>query len=536
MAFRPESRFDMRLVPDELTRRYRAEGLWTDETLGSLIHRGLDPAAEQAFVFYGTNKGQPPSVGNVGARARSIASGLVRRGIGPGDAIALKLPNGLDAVASFCAIALAGATVVPIVHYSSERETEHILRVTGARVLVTTTRGVPSAAEWLDALFGALDSLELVVLADPPSSLPPKGKRVGLDALVGEGDRDFAPVLVDPQSAAAIAFTSGTTSAPKGVIHSHESLCFEARQFAATIPPGPPLLTGAPVSHVLGLLSAVLGPLVRHQRSHLLDGWDPAAVLDLMEDKGLRAGSGPPIFLSSLLDHPRCIEVHRRLIDPAQLGGAPVTEALVRRAEELGIRVLRIYGLTEHPSVTLARVDDALDQRRRTSGRPLLGCEVRIAPDGEIQTRGPDLCMGYTDPELTAAAFDGDGWFSTGDIGSLDAEGYLTVLDRKKDIIIRGGENISALEIEEHLAVMEGVAEVAAVAAPDPRLGEIVAVFIRRSTDSAAPDLEQLRVHCVARGLARHKCPQLIEFVQDFPRTPSGKIMKARLREMLEDR
>jgi acyl-CoA synthetase (AMP-forming)/AMP-acid ligase II len=155
---------------------------------------------------------------------------------------------------------------------------------------------------------------------------------------------------------------------------------------------------------------------------------------------------------------------------------------------------------------------------------------------GEIVSRGPDCCAGYTDPELTAAAFDPDGWFSSGDVGVLDADGYLAVVDRKKDIIIRGGENVSALEVEEQVLRVPGVAEVAVVAAPDERLGEHGFAFVRLRSGAEPFTLGQLRTHLDAAGLARPKWPEEISFVDDFPRTASGKVQKFVLREELRQR
>ena len=156
--------------------------------------------------------------------------------------------------------------------------------------------------------------------------------------------------------------------------------------------------------------------------------------------------------------------------------------------------------------------------------------EVRLSHDGEILSRGPDLCLGYTDPELTARAFDDDGWYHTGDTGDLDADGYLTITGRKSDVIIRGGENISALEVEDLLMGMDGVAEVAVVAAPDVRLGEHAAAVMRMRAGHQPPTLQQLRDHLQRAGLARQKWPEEIHEVSDFPRTASGKVRKYVLR------
>jgi acyl-CoA synthetase (AMP-forming)/AMP-acid ligase II len=197
----------------------------------------------------------------------------------------------------------------------------------------------------------------------------------------------------------------------------------------------------------------------------------------------------------------------------------------------MGISIVRMYGSTEHPSITGGTHDDPLEKRAGTDGHPLTGCEIRLADDGEIESRGPDCFAGYTDPELTATVFDGEGWYHTGDVGVLDDDGYLTITDRKSDVIIRGGENISAAEVEGVLAHIDGVLECAVVAAPDARLGEHACAFIR----GTAPSMEVVQAAMSTAGLARQKWPEEVREITDFPRTASGKIQKFVLRQQLRE-
>jgi acyl-CoA synthetase (AMP-forming)/AMP-acid ligase II len=164
-----------------------------------------------------------------------------------------------------------------------------------------------------------------------------------------------------------------------------------------------------------------------------------------------------------------------------------------------------------------------------------LGGEVGAGEPGEIWSRGPDLCVGYVDPSVTEAAFDPEGWYASGDIGVLDADGYLAITDRKKDIIIRGGENISAAEVEELMLRIDGVAEVAVVAAPDRRLGEHVCAFVRVKPGAAVPSVLDVREHMERAGLARQKWPEEVRDIDELPRTPSGKVKKFELRQRLRD-
>jgi acyl-CoA synthetase (AMP-forming)/AMP-acid ligase II len=277
----------------------------------------------------------------------------------------------------------------------------------------------------------------------------------------------------------------------------------------------------------------VLAPIDVGQAIHLIDRWDPERVLQIMLDADIGAGTGASVFLASILDHPAFTAEHERRIRRVGLGGAPVPIALAERAAAHGIAIIRAYGSTEHPSVTGCTFDDPVDKRHGTDGAPMTGVEIRLVAD-EIWSRGPDLCLGYTDPALTADAFDSDGWYSSGDMGVVDADGFLTITDRVKDVIIRGGENISASEIEEAINALPQVAEVAVVAAPDERLGEHVCAVVRLAATANSFELRDITDELTRIGLARQKWPEELRVVDDFPRTPSGKVRKVDLRRQLQ--
>ena len=343
-------------------------------------------------------------------------------------------------------------------------------------------------------------------------------------------------MATDPAAPALIAFTSGTTRDPKGVIHSHQTLSCETRQLLANYPPGRGRqLTATPVGHFIGMIGALLIPVLEGAPVDLCDVWDPSKVLELIERDGLSIGGGPPFFVTSLLDHPDCRPEHLKHFTTVGLGGSSVPAAVTQRLNDLGMFVFRAYGSTEHPSITGSGPTAPEDKRLFTDGDPRPGVEIRLGPDGEIFSRGPDLCLGYTDAELTAQSFDEDGWYRTGDIGVLDADGYLTITDRKADVIIRGGENISALEVEEVLLSMPAVAEAVVVAAPDARLGEHAAAVLRIREGAVMPTLEQVRAHFDAEGVARQAWPEQLLETDDFPRTASGKVQKFRVRQLVRE-
>lgn len=536
--------WELRTVPPELVAEYSAAGFWTDATLGSTVDAAMEEAGGLEYRVWSATRPYAGTVSDVYDLGRRLAAGFAARGFGPGDVIAFQLPNWMEAGAAFYGAALLGAVIVPIVPFYGPKEVEFILRESGARALVSADSfGHNDYATAFTAMRARLTNLELAVflMSDPERPLPVDA--VNFDALPGPAPLD-GPLPVSPDAPAVVGYTSGTTAAPKGVIHTHRTLLAEMRQVRTMgVSKGRPNITGAPVGHAIGMQGGLLIPLFLPTPIHLIDVWNPTVVLAAMLESDATAGSGSTFFLQSLLDDPTCTEEHHHHIGNVGMGGAPVPAPFADRVEGLGISLLRSYGSTEHPSTTGSMQEDPREKRNHTDGRALGGVELRLVDadgeevgpgePGEILSRGPDLCMGYTDPELTATAFDDDGWYRSGDVGVLDDDGFLTITDRVKDIVIRGGENISAAEVEELMLRMDGVAEVAAVAAPDRRLGEHVCAFVRMQLGAEPFDLDVVRRHLGLSGLARQKWPEELRFVDDFPRTPTGKVKKFELRSRL---
>jgi acyl-CoA synthetase len=532
----------LRDVPKALCERYVGAGQWTDDTLGAVLDSGLARAASEPFTVRSRARPWRGTLGEVRTMAQHVAGGLRSRGVGAGDAVAFQLPNWVEAAATFYAASLLGAVVVPVVHFYGPKEVGYILRRTRVKAFVTAARfGHLDYLANLARMRPDLPELELVLVVGDERD--DTGGHLPFADLLGAPPVE-APATVDPSSPALVAYTSGTTSDPKGVIHSHRTIVFEVKQLSAMQASGArPSLVGAPVGHGIGMLAALLLPVWQGGAIHLIDQWVPRDVLAAMLEDDLSSGTGATFFLTSLLDDPGITDRHLELMHHMGLGGSAVPYAVAERATKLGLSVVRLYGSTEHPSTTGCTHADPLDKRLRTDGRPMPGVELRLVDEqgrdvgvdepGEIVSRGPDCFVGYTHPELNADCLDADGWYATGDVGVLDADGFLAIVDRKKDIIIRGGENISALEVEELLLRMEGVAEAAVVSAPDRRLGEHAAAFVRVLPGGSAPDLHAVRAHLEAAGLARQKWPEALQLVDDFPRTPTGKVQKFVLREQL---
>nr|WP_232017175.1 AMP-binding protein [Gordonia insulae] len=492
-------------------------GWWTDESLGALLGRGLDEHAAMGFHVYSKVRPYAGTFADVGTVARRLAAGLHSRGVRPGDVIAFQLPNWMEAAATFWASSILGTAVVPIVHFYGPREVAFILGDARPSVFITAEK------------FGRM-TYDPAVSADVPI--------VGVVGSTFDELLDDEPMRgvldVDPGGAALIAYTSGTTSDPKGVVHTHQTLGFETRQQIANYQPDRGRqLNALPVGHFMGMLTAFLVPVLDGMPVDLCDEWDPELVISLMDTEGVGFGGGPTYFVTSVLDHPDFRRSHLRYLTYIGLGGSTIPGAITRHLTDLGITVTRAYGSTEHPSVTGTNISAPEVKRLTTDGTPRLGVEIRLGDDGEVLSRGPDLCLGYTDETLTAGAFDGDGWYHTGDIGSIDADGYLSIVDRKSDMIIRGGENVSAAAVEEVLLTLPAIADAVVVSAPDTRFGERVAAVMRLRSGHLMPTLEEVRQHFDTAGVARQKWPEEIHEVEDFPRTPSGKVQKHRVRELV---
>jgi acyl-CoA synthetase (AMP-forming)/AMP-acid ligase II len=518
-----------------VARHYLAHGWWNDDTLGMTVAKGLAHRGGTDFVVHSAVRPWRGTFRAIDRAARALAGALQARGIGPSSVVVLQLPNWVDAAISFWAAAYVGAVVIPVVHFYGPKEVEYILDAATPDVVITADRfGHNDFIATYSALLEQRPG-PLWLVTGGATKVPLPTRAVSFESLL-DGTPVTGPADVDPDAAAIVGFTSGTTRDPKGVVHSHRTIGCEVRQLDYMFPKGgPPNITGAPVGHFIGMLNAFLMPLLRDRPVHLIDVWDPGEVLRVMGSEGVGMGGGATFFLTSLLDHPDFTAEHLARMPFAGLGGSPVPVAVTERATALGIKVFRSYGSTEHPSITGCLLDDREDKRLRTDGCPLPGVELRLDEEGQILSRGPDCFVGYTDATLTAGVFDPDGWYRTGDVGTLDSDGYLTITDRISDIIIRGGENISAQEIEELLAGMSAVAEVSVVAEPDERLGEHAAAVLRVHQGMTVPTIDEVRRHLAEAGLARQKWPESIIAVAEFPRTPSGKVQKFRLRQQLRD-
>jgi acyl-CoA synthetase len=534
----------VRMPKPELAAKYRAAGIWVDRTMAQELEAGLRRRPDLRFKVWSEVRPFDGSFAEVENRAKRLAAYFLKIGIVPGDMVCFQLPNWVEAAETFMATLFVGGVTLPVVHTYGAKEMKFLLAQSGTKLLVTTRRFRSINYEaTIEAIRSDLPELAHVFYVDDydrAMAEPPIG----------------SIYIADPDEPAVINYTSGTTSDPKGVIKTHRVCVAEMiqremrepgdeRPLAMAFPEGyREWLNVAPIGHGGGLQTGVEVPVFWGQSTQLIDHWDVDKILDILAlGKACIPGSAT-FFFNSLVNDPKFGSQHLDRMRYIASGGAPIPRAFGEQCESLGIKLFRGYGLSEHHSVAASAFSDPVEKRIGTDGRPLAFTEIQIRDDegipapvgvpGMIHTRGAELFVGYIDSSLNDACFDADGWFCTGDVGVMDADGYLTITDRIKDIIIRGGENVSASEVENAIAKMPEVLEVAVVATPDTRMGEAVCAVIRLRAGVEAPDLETIRHHVAEIGLARQKWPERLWIVEEFERTPSGKIKKYALRDQLQ--
>jgi len=466
------------------------------------------------------------------AGAAAFAGWLGSVGVVRGDVVTVQLPNWWEAAVIYQGLTRQGGVANPVVPIYRERELAFIVDQAQPRVVVIPHRFRDfDYVAMLETLVAGRPSPPTVVVVRPEGPLP--AGFVAFDSLppVRPG-----PPVGRAEDICLLLYTSGTTADPKGVLHSHDTVVYEVRSIVERygLGPGDSVFAPSPVTHITGLLFGLLLSAVIGAPVVLVDRWDPAAAADLLDAEACRFTMAATPFLHGL------VEEYGRRGHPAPLryfmcGGADVPPALVRRATEvLGCHVTRTYGSSEFPTFCSGRPGDGPDITADTDGVPIGQAEGRIdgppGGPGELVVRGPDLFLGYLDPALNAEAFTEDGYFRTGDLATVDDRGAVTIRGRQKDIIIRGGENVSAKEVEDLLFAHPLVAQVAVVAMPDPVLGERGCAFVVPA-DGSAPTLAALTAYLEAQGLARQKFPERLELVDQLPTTASGKVQKFVLRQ-----
>jgi long-chain acyl-CoA synthetase len=497
-----------------------------------------------------TSMGREMTYEEVDRASNSIARGLMDAGIRKGDAVALSAPNILEFVTAYFGILKAGGIVVPFNVMNKRAEISHILSDSGARGLICFEGSpeLPLIEEASAAMEEAANCkmgwmIPTGVRPQPPGSFQSFAQLMKNDAT------DLALPQTEYSDVAVVLYTSGTTGRPKGVELTHANLVFTAmicgRQVKLTEKDR--VMLPLPLFHVMGQCVMMLSCFFTASTIDLIPRFDPKACLEQMARVGSTFFAGVPTMYSALVmvgkampdEHVARIRGNLRI---CLSGAAPLPEDLLHQFEEMfDTEVREGYGLTETTSIISL---SSFDYKRKVSsvGRPAFGTEIRLIDEdgkdvgtgnkGELICRGPTVMRGYRGrPEDTAATFI-DGWFRTGDIAIQDDEGYVFVVDRKKDVIIRGGYNVYPAEVENVLTDHEGVAMAAVIGRPDPHLGEEVIAFVSLAHGSEVSG-EELVEWCKTR-LANYKYPRLVVIRPALPLNGTGKILKTILRAELQ--
>jgi len=506
-------------------------------TLGDAFAAGATAHRSTTVRFSTSGHVVAVTVGRLHDQATALADRLLAGGLRPGDTLAIQLPSCPEGVAAFLAGARLGLRILPIVPIYGPHELKYILEHGDARMLIAADRWRgKDVLERLDVV--DTSRCQVVVVGDAV----PDGVAAWTDLVAGGADRHVGALpVVEPGDVAMLMYTSGTSSQPKGVLHTHASLLAELTPWRPVLDLRGTFLKPQPAGHIAQVVT--VGRAVLHGVDTIfMDHYDAEVAAGLIDEYAVEAMSATPHMLTTLLDRFEAGHGNGRSVRLVRTGGAAVPPALIERADAFGWRAWREYGSTEHPTISAGRPDDPLDKRARTDGRLEPGNQVRIldergadvAPgdDGEIVSRGPDRFLRYQDDAHNREAFTADGWFRTGDIGHVNADGYLCVTDRKKDIIIRGGENISASEVEAILCAHPDIVEAAVTGVPDERMGERACAFVVLRP-GAQLTMPELMAHFASVGAAKQKVPEQLELRHALPRTPGGKVQKAELRASL---
>lgn len=521
--------------------RERVAGRLVADVLG--LRAGED--AERTFVVYESRR---LSYGDVNAQADALAAALHGLGIEAGDRVAVILPNWPEFVVTMFAVAKIGAIIVPLNPKFTPTELQYMLRhsETVAAVTVETLDGV-DYLERFESFLGALPELQYVISVGE-QDLWYDDRIYQFEDLLSSGrGRSYPAPAIDPAANVfAILYTSGTMGKPKGVALTHANLLLTA---AATVEAiglaeDDAVFGITTLFNVFGLGPGILGTAVTGARVLLRENDDPRSALDLMERERATVHYGVPTNFITELREPSRTERDLGSIRTGIVAGAPVSEDLILRIQRELVPDIRVaYGMTETGStVAMSRADDSPGKQITTVGRPLPGVELKVLdldgtplPEesvGELAVRGPGVMQGYhRQPGDTAAAFTENGFFLTGDLGMVDDEGYLHLLGRRKEVIIRGGFNVYPREVEDRLHAHPAVLDVAVVGLPDEILGELTCACIV-PVEGAIVTGEEIKEFC-REALAEYKVPDLVRFMDTFPMTGSGKIRRIELARMV---
>jgi acyl-coenzyme A synthetase/AMP-(fatty) acid ligase len=532
---------------------YYASGQWTDENFTELLRSRAEANPGKVFITDGTYS---LTFADTYDTAQRLALGLRRSGLAAGDRVAVQLPNWAAFVVVAAALSRIGAVMVPIMPIYRKDEVSHVVADAAIKMAIAPAefKGFDYVSMF-DEIRQNSDTLESIVAVRAPESageeLATRNISVFEDLIVDgvapdqvDAELDFR---VHPDDPFVIVYTSGTTSRPKGCVHTFNTYASGARALTiafghtdADVQFGP-----SPITHTTGLVTSVLIPLIAGAATHVMAEWSPAQGLIDIQKYRCTAAVTATTFLQTLIaaaeEHP---EADLSSLREWTCAGSPIPASVVENAKAHlpGTSVLSLYGRSENLSTTTCTVSDDPRRAITSDGAALPGAEVKVVGDdglevprgteGDIAYRGPSHMIEYLNrPDETAELYTPEGFSRSGDLGVMDADGFVRVTGRTKDIVIRGGMNISVREVEDKLADHPDLLALAVVGMPDEKLGEKVCCYVVAKDGHAAPTVDDLRTYLTNRGVAIQKTPERVIVIDELPMTATGKIQKHVLRK-----
>ncbi|EJJ9507241.1 medium-chain fatty-acid--CoA ligase [Escherichia coli] len=519
---------------------YRQQGLWGDASLADYWQQTARAMPDKIAVV--DNHGASYTYSALDHAASCLANWMLAKGIESGDRIAFQLPGWCEFTVIYLACLKIGAVSVPLLPSWREAELVWVLNKCQAKMFFAPTLFKQTRpVDLILPLQNQLPQLQQIVGVD---KLAPATSSLSLSQIIADNTPLTTAITTHGDELAAVLFTSGTEGLPKGVMLTHNNILASERAYCArlNLTWQDVFMMPAPLGHATGFLHGVTAPFLIGARSVLLDIFTPDACLALLEQQRCTCMLGATPFVYDLLSvlekQPADLSALRFFL----CGGTTIPKKVARECQQLGIKLLSVYGSTESSPHAVVNLDDPLSRFMHTDGYAAAGVEIKVVDDarktlppgceGEEASRGPNVFMGYFDePELTARALDEEGWYYSGDLCRLDEAGYIKITGRKKDIIVRGGENISSREVEDILLQHPKIHDACVVAMPDERLGERSCAYVVLKAPHHSLSLEEVVAFFSRKRVAKYKYPEHIVVIEKLPRTASGKIQKFLLRK-----
>ncbi|EHJ4576121.1 medium-chain fatty-acid--CoA ligase [Escherichia coli] len=519
---------------------YRQQGLWGDASLADYWQQTARAMPDKIAVV--DNHGASYTYSALDHAASCLANWMLAKGIESGDRIAFQLPGWCEFTVIYLACLKIGAVSVPLLPSWREAELVWVLNKCQAKMFFAPTLFKQTRpVDLILPLQNQLPQLQQIVGVD---KLAPATSSLSLSQIIADNTSLTTAITTHGDELAAVLFTSGTEGLPKGVMLTHNNILASERAYCVrlNLTWQDVFMMPAPLGHATGFLHGVTAPFLIGARSVLLDIFTPDACLALLEQQRCTCMLGATPFVYDLLNvlekQPADLSALRFFL----CGGTTIPKKVAHECQQLGIKLLSVYGSTESSPHAVVNLDDPLSRFMHTDGYAAAGVEIKVVDDarktlppgceGEEASRGPNVFMGYFDePELTARALDEEGWYYSGDLCRMDEAGYIKITGRKKDIIVRGGENISSREVEDILLQHPKIHDACVVAMPDERLGERSCAYVVLKAPHHSLSLEEVVAFFSRKRVAKYKYPEHIVVIEKLPRTASGKIQKFLLRK-----